>query len=110
MCMAIPYTSNNGSTFYNQNDCRSFNQTITTNLTSLAPYPCSEVILINKTGRSVLIYDSDFFSDSNSLLLEDGDSIALRGITSTSQVSAKTTSLSGTLYYRTQYYSLLPQR
>jgi hypothetical protein len=108
--MATPYTSNNGSTFYNQNDCRSFNQTITTNLTQLTAYPCSEVIIINKTGQSVLIYDNNFFEDTNNLLLEAGDSIALRGITSTSQVSAKTSSLSGTLYYRTQYFSMLPQR
>lgn len=103
-------TTNNGSTFYNINECRSFNQTITTNLTRLSACPCSEVILINKTGQSVLIYDNDFFADANSLLLEAGDSIALRGITSTSQVSAKTLASSGTLYYRTQYFSLLPQR
>lgn len=103
-------TTNNGSTFYNINECRSFNQPLSTNLTRLSAFPCSEVILINKTGQSVLIYDNDFFADSNSLLLEAGDSIALRGLTSTSQVSAKTLALSGILYYRTQYFSLLPQR
>ncbi len=106
---AIP-TSNNGSTFYNQNDCRSFNQVLSTNLTPLTSYPCSEVILINKTGQSVYVYDNNYFSDNNRLLLSDGDSIALRGITNTSVVSAKTASGSGTLYYRTQFFSLLPQR
>lgn len=107
--MPIP-TSNNGTTFYNINDCRTFNQAISTNLVALTSYPCSEVILINKTGQSVYIYDSGFADDSNRLLLESGDSIALRGITNSMQVSAKTGSLSGTLYYRTQYFSMLPQR
>lgn len=109
--MAIPFTDNNGSTFYNINDCRSFNQSITsTRLTQLTSYPCSEVIIINKTGQSVYIYDNNYFDDSNRLLLDADDSIAIRGVTSASQISAKTASLSGTLYYRTQYFSLLPQR
>ena len=107
--MAIP-TNNNGSTFYNINECRSFNQQVTTALVALSAYPCSEVIIINKTGASVYIYDSLYFDDSNRLLLEANESIALRGITNSSQVSAKTISGSGTLYFRSQYYSLLPQR
>jgi hypothetical protein len=109
--MALTFTDNNGSTFYNINNCRSFNQSITsTTLTELAGYPCSEVIIINKTGQSVYIYDSDYSSDSNRLLLDADESIALRGITNSSQVSAKTAQLGGTLYFRTQYFSLLPQR
>jgi hypothetical protein len=107
--MAIPST-NNGSTFYNINDCRSFSQTITTSLVALSGYTCSEVIIVNKTGNSVYIYDSSYFDDSNRLLLESNESIVLRGITNSSQVSAKTLTSSGTLYFRTQYYSLLPQR
>lgn len=107
--MAISST-NNGSTFYNINDCRSFNQTVSTALVALSGYPCSEVIIINKTGASVYIYDSSFFNDTNRLLLESNESIALRGITNSNQVSAKTASGSGTLYFRTQYFSLLPQR
>lgn len=107
--MAISST-NNGSTFYNINDCRSFNQIVTTSLVALSAYPCSEVIIINKTGNSIYIYDSAYTDDSNRLLLESNESIALRGITNSSQVSAKTLTNSGTLYFRTQYYSLLPQR
>ena len=107
--MAISST-NNGSTFYNINDCRSFNQNVTTSLVALSDYPCSEVIIINKTGNSIYIYDSSYTDDSNRLLLESNESIALRGITNSAQVSAKTISGSGPLYFRTQYYSLLPQR
>jgi hypothetical protein len=107
--MAISST-NNGSTFYNINDCRSFNQPVTTALVALSGYPCSEVIIINKTGSSVYIYDSSFFNAENRLLLESNESIVLRGITNSAQVSAQTTGGSGTLYFRTQYFSLLPQR
>ena len=103
------YPSNNSTTFNNINDCRSFNQSLSTTLAAFAGYPCSEVIIINKTGQTVYIYDNNYFSDSNRLMLSDGDSIALRGISNSATVSAKTASGSGTIYYRTQYYSLLPQ-
>lgn len=108
--MAADSNSNNGSVFYNINNCRTFNMNLSTTLVQLIDHPCSEVIIINKTGQSVYIYDNDYFSDTNRLLLEAGDSIALRGITNASAVSAKTATLSGVLYYRTQYFSLLPQR
>jgi len=107
--MSIP-TSNNGSTFYNINDCISFNQPVTTALVALSAYTCSEVILINKTGASVFIYDSSNFSDSNRLVLDNNETFVIRGLTNSSQVSAKTLSGSGLLYFRTQYYSFLPQR
>ena len=107
--MAISST-NNGSTFYNINDCRSFNQTVNTTLSALHLCTCSEVIIINHTGQQVYIYDSNNFNDTNRLLLDNNQQIVIRGITNSSQVSAKTASGSGTLYYRTQFYSFLPQR
>jgi len=107
--MPVP-TANNGSTFYNINVCRSFRQTITTALTSLIIQPCSEVIFVNRTGSSVLIYDNEYADDSNSFLLANGESFTFRGITNTSTVSAKTLSGSGNIYYRTQYFSNLNQR
>lgn len=108
--MAIPFTDNNGSTFYNINECRSFNQTISATLVALSAQPCSEVILINKTGQSVYIYDSNNFGDETRLLLNNLETFTLRGVTNSAQVSAQTASGSGTLYYRTQYFSMLPQR
>jgi hypothetical protein len=108
--MGLPFTDNNGSTFYNSNECKSFNQTIDTSLVSLSAHPCSEVIIINKTEQAVYLYDSNNFNDENSLMIETGESIALRGITNSAQVSAKTDSGFGTLYYRTQFFSMLPQR
>jgi hypothetical protein len=107
--MSIP-TSNNGSTYYNINECMSFNQPVTTALVALSATTCSEVILINKTGVSVFIYDTSNFSDSNRLALDNNETFVIRGLTNSSQVSAKTSSGSGLLYFRTQYYSFLPQR
>jgi hypothetical protein len=108
--MSTSFATNEGSNYRNINICRSFNQPISSTLVALSAQNCSEVILINKTGQSVYIYDSNNFSDSNRLLLEDLESIALRGITNSAQVSAKTESGTGTLYYRTQHFSMLPQQ
>ena len=117
-----PYTS----TYYNQNQCRSFNQYVTTAvkvLTGAAPVgtaagtailsggqPCSEVILYNKTGQIIYIYDHSFTSANHRLALDDNDTITLRGLTNVNQVSAATSSGAGTLYYRTQFFSSNPAR
>jgi len=107
--MSIP-TSNNGSTYYNINECMSFNQPVTTALVALSATTCSEVIIINKTGGHVFIYDTSNFNDSNRILLDNHDTFVIRGITNSSQVSAKTGGVTGLIYFRTQYYSFLPQR
>ena len=96
--------------YQNPNKCYSFNQSLTTSLVGLSAQKCSEVVIINKTGQSVYIYDQNRFSDEHRLLLEDNESIALRGITNTSEVSAKTASGTGQVYYRTQFYSSSVQR
>lgn len=103
-------TRNNGSTFVNLNRCRSFNLTLTDTLTPLEDQVCGEVLLINKSGGDVLLFDNDYTDSGNSLLLNDLDSIVLRGITNTNQVSAQMVSGSGTFYYRTQYFSNNPSR
>jgi hypothetical protein len=107
--MPIPI-ANNGSTFYNINVCRSFKQTISTNLIQLSTQPCSEAIIVNRTGADLLVYDNEYLSDFNAFLLSDGESFTFRGITNTSTISAKTTSGAGSIYYRTQYFSNLNQR
>ena len=106
--MPVP-TTNNGSTFYNQNECRSFKQTIGSALTQLSACPCSEVIIVNKTANNVAVYDNNNFSNNNSFLLATGESFTFRGITNTSVVSASAIS-TGDIYYRAQYFSMLLQR
>jgi len=111
--MARPFTDNNGTTFVNPNFCRSFNFSLSDDLTRLADEVCSEVVLINKTGQDVLIYDSDYFDDANSLLLANNESFVLRGVTNANQISAISPALSagsGVFYYRTQWYSNSPTR
>ena len=105
---AVP-TTNNGSTFFNINDCRSFKQTIGTNLVSLTSYPCSEVVIVNKTGGAVTIYDNGFTASNCGFLLSNNESFTFRGVTNSNSISAIAAS-SGDIYYRTQYFSLLPQR
>lgn len=107
--MPIP-TSNNGTVFYNINECRSFKQTLSTNLVALSSQPCSEVIIVNRTGQDVLVYDNDYSNSANEFLLADSESFTFRGITNTLTVSAKTLSGTGPIYYRTQYFSNLNQR
>ena len=107
--MAAVPTSNNGSMFYNQNDCRSFKQTIGTALVQLSSYPCSEVIVTNRTGGNVTIYDNGYNNVLNSMLLISNETYTFRGITNTSVVSASANSV-GDIYYRTQFFCILPQK
>lgn len=97
--------TNNGSQFYNLNTSRNFVQTISTNLVALSSFPCSEVLLINRTGQDVYLYDGNIFSDSNRLMIMDDESMIIRGVSDTRSLSAKTASSSGDLYYRASKYS-----
>jgi hypothetical protein len=108
--MAIPFTDNNGSTFYNINDCRSFNQTISSNLVQLYSYPCSELVLVNRTGQVLYVYDNNYYDPEFAFLLANNESFVFRGLTNSGTVSAQTLSGSGLIFYRTQYFSNLPQR
>lgn len=103
-------TSNNGTMFYNQNECKSFNISLSSTLVALANFPCSEVTIVNRTGQDVFINDNNNSSIANSFLIADKESFTFRGITNSNTVSAKTTVGTGTLYYRTAYFSSLPQR
>ena len=107
--MSGPPITNNGSTYYNVNQCKSFNQIITTALTQLSAQPCSEVILINRTGDSLSAYDSGLSGEAYAMLLKNDESMIFRGLTNSNQLSAKATA-TGKAYYRTQFYSNNPSR
>ena len=106
----MAYPSDRETTYVNPNVCRSYNVTATTALAALTGQVCSEVLIYNKTGQDLKIYDNDYSNDSFAFLIADGESITIRGITNSNEVSAKTASGSGTIYYRTQYYSNNPSR
>ena len=106
----MAYPEDDTPVYANLNKCRSFNVTATTTLAALTGAVCSEVLIYNKTGQDLKIYDSGYSNDSYCFLIADGESVTIRGITNSEQVSAKTASGSGTIYYRTQYFSNNPSR
>ena len=106
--MAAP-TTNNGSVYYNQNECKSFNQTVGTTLTKLSSYVCSEVILTNRTGGLLSAYDSGFSGEPFAMQLINNEVYTFRGLTNSDQLSAKAAA-AGPIFYRTQYFSCNPSR
>lgn len=95
--------------FTNINICRSFNVPLSTNLVALSSQICSEVIISNKTGQGVLVFDGGYSTSNNGFLLSADQDFTFRGISNSEQVSAKTVAGAGMLYYRTQYFSYFTQ-
>lgn len=95
--------------FQNINVCKSFNTTIDTNLVALSSQSCSEVVIYNRTGQVIEVYDNNFNGAENAFILSNNDSFVVRGVTNSGQISAKTQSGSGTICYRTQFFSNFTQ-
>lgn len=96
--------------FTNLNKSKSFNQNVDSTLISLSSQECSEVIIVNRSGVDIKVFDLNNFDSSNAFLLEADDSFVFRGLTNSDQISAQTLSGSGTIYYRTQFFSITPSR
>lgn len=97
--------------YININTCRSFKQTLpgSSVMTGLSSQVCSEVIVVNRTGADIILFDSGYSADENGFLLANLESVTLRGITNSEQVSAKSAG-GGSIYYRAQFYSNNPAR
>lgn len=95
--------------FVNKNKSYTFNMTVDTSLTQLSGFIASEVLISNKSGQIVNIFDNERNGADQAFQLDDNDSMVLRGITNTNEVSAQTTSGSGTVYFRSAYFSNLNQ-
>ena len=91
--------------YQNINTCRSFNQTVNTGLSALVDQVCSEVTIYNRGTTNLEIYDNNYSAASNALIISGGENVSIRGITNTNQVSAKFTTGSGVVYYRTAYFT-----
>ena len=110
--MAIP-TSNAGSTYYNINQCFSFNDTFAGTLKGLSAQPCSEVIIWNQTGQILYVYDQNRIEAHERLAIPGAADITplrpyvIRGLTNAGQVSAKG---SGKFFWRSQFFSSNPAR
>lgn len=97
-------TTNNGTVYYNQNYCYSFNQLIGASLVQLSSFPCAELIIVNKTGGNVTIYDNGYNATGSAFLLSTNDQFTFRGLTNSAVVSASAVS-TGLIYCRAQYFS-----
>tara|TARA_R100001509_G_scaffold114696_1_gene69754 strand:+ start:1599 stop:1985 length:387 start_codon:yes stop_codon:yes gene_type:complete len=124
-----PTTNDRSNQYFNRNECRSFNIQVSTSMVRLsgrdsgAPgtatgqgQECSEVFIVNKSGGAVELFDradawgnAEATAASRAFLLDDNDSVTLRGLTNVNQVSAKGSG-NGTIYYRTQFFSSNPIR
>lgn len=91
--------------FVNKNKSYSFNLTVGTSLTQLSGFTASEVLISNKSGQVINIFDNERNGADQAFQLDDNDSMVLRGITNTNEVSAQTTSGSGIVYFRSAYFS-----
>jgi len=121
--MSIP-TSNAGSTYYNTNQCYSFNGGAHGALAPLSSQPCSEVIIWNTTGQILWVYDGSQYNDDLTGRFADNQRLeipaaadasplqpyVIRGLTNAEQVSAKTGGSSGLVYWRSQFFSSNPSR
>lgn len=96
--------------FSNLNQSKSFNQVLTTNLARLSSQECSEVIISNKTGQGILVFDNNNFGATNGFLLSANDTFTFAGVSDCDQLSARTVAGTGTVYYRTQMFSNTPSR
>jgi len=125
--MANNAESKNG--YVNFNLCRSFNQRIGTSLTMLTGaavpgftgatttsssvltggHPCSEIIIYNRIGGNITVFDNEYPNPLNGFLLSAGETFTFRGLTNVAQVSA-TAASAGNIHYRAQYYSSNPSR
>ena len=114
--MADTPTTNYGSAYYNINQCLSFNGVATTTLSGFFFTPCSEVIIWNQTGQIVYLYDQNRFADENRLAIPAAAAAkplmpyVIRGLTNADQVSAKTASGNGAIYWRSQFFSSNPRQ
>lgn len=97
--------------YVNLNKCKSFNQTLpgSSALTPLQSQVCSEVIMVNRSGGDIILFDNGNDAAENGFLLGNDESVTMRGITNSDQLSA-TSASGGIVYYRAQYYSNNPSR
>ena len=96
--------------FNNINDSQSYNMTVDTTLRALSGDSCSEIIVINRSGVDVNFYDNGETGADRAFILLDGESFSFKGVSHANSLSAQAQSGSGTIYYRTQDFSITPSR
>lgn len=84
----------------NRNFCKTFNLGAGTKL-CFADQECSEVIVVGASTVTVF----DYKNPTVGFQVPQGQIFTFRGLTNSNQLSATST---GTVYYRTQFFSFLP--
>jgi hypothetical protein len=122
-----PPETNAGSQYFNINQCRSFKITLAaskamTRFTSTGQvaadafingFPCGEVTVINKSGKTIEVYDNNHTTDTvDCIFMDDNDTFTFRGLTNTADISAKNVedNAAVTIYIRAQFFSDNPAR
>jgi hypothetical protein len=108
--MRIILININMSNYEHTDDPKSFKQELTTTFTQLSAHACSEVLILNRAGGSIMVFDNNNFGADNRILLLNGESIILRGLNNSNEVSAQTLTATGDIYYRANYFSNTPSR
>ena len=106
-------TSNDGSTFVNLNDCYSFTM-YTSNSANvrLSAFPCSEAIIHNHAaaGNHLIVFSGGRGSSNDQgFYIDGGLEMTFRGLTNSSELSAKYVSSTSFFSCRTQFFSLMGQ-
>lgn len=100
--------------YINLNHCRSGNVNLnSTTLVALCSFIGSEVFISNKTGQTIKIFDQGYTGHGDAFLLDDNDTITIRGLTNCNQVSAiidANNAQQGRIYIRSQFYSFNSNR
>ena len=110
MAVQAPPTTNNGSTFYNRNQCCNGFLSATATYQALSNIPCGEVI-VSSVGDDLFILQDNDYNTPFRIKSDNGGSygqqfFTFRGLTNANQLSARVTTGVHQLYYRTQYYSI----
>jgi hypothetical protein len=102
--------NNAEAVFVNRNTCQSFSGRFSTTYLKLSGgTPCGEVIVYNADSTNGILINHENLSDgTKDFLVAPGKEFTFRGLTNSSQVSAKSTTGTVTIYWRTQLYSSNP--
>ena len=94
----------------NLNTCYSVTDVFTTALKQLSAYNCSEVIILNLGASPLRVWDTNSTASvaGTSFIVPPSAEFTFRGLTNGQEVSASFISGSGTVTYRTQFFSSFP--
>lgn len=94
----------------NLNTCYSVTDVFTNTLKQLSAYNCSEVVILNLGASPLRVWDVNSIAANNStsFIVPPSAEMTFRGITNSEQVSASFITGTGTVTYRTQFFSSFP--